>query len=99
MKIYDFTIYHLYIPFLIENFISDIYSNGKDIIFIVFLISCFCIEFIMILVFLEIIEFNFCNFNKNLKRNIELRAIIDSSLSIEDNCDDEINNERNTYIN
>jgi len=36
--IYDFTIYHLYIPFLIENFISDIYSNDKDTIVIVFLI-------------------------------------------------------------
>ena len=52
----------------------------------------------MILVFLEIIEFNFCNFNKNLKRNIESRGIIDSSLSIEDDYDDEINNERNTII-
>ena len=53
----------------------------------------------MILVFLEIIELNFCNFNKNLKRNIESRGIIDSSLSIEDDYDDEIDNERNTIIN
>jgi len=47
----------------------------------------------MILVFLEIIELNFCNFNKNLKRNIELRAIIDSSLSIEDDYNNEIDND------
>jgi len=96
--IYDFTIYHLYIPFLVENFITDIFSNGSDIIVIVFLIPCFCIEFIMILVFLEIIELNFCNFNKNLKRNIESRGIIDSSLSIEDDYNDKIDNERNTTI-
>jgi hypothetical protein len=100
--IYDFTIYHLYIPLLVEDFIMDIiriFSEEEDLFELIFLISCFSIEFIMILVFLEIIEVNFCNLNKNLKRNIELRAISDYSLSIEDDNDDEINNERNSNNN
>ena len=100
--IYDFTIYHLYIPLLVEDFIMDIiriFSEEEDLFELIFLISCFSIEFIMILVFLEIIEVNFCNLNKNLKRNIELRAINDYSLSTEDDNDDEINNEMNNNNN
>jgi len=34
----------------------------------------------MILIFLEEIEINFCELNENLKRNIEKRSIIESSL-------------------
>ena len=99
ITINDFTIYHLYIPLLIETFINDIIGNEDGLIVSAFLISCFWIEFIMILVFLEIIEVNFCDLNKNLKRNIELRSIIDSSLSIEDDYDNEIDNERNIINN
>ena len=47
----------------------------------------------MILVFLEIIEINCCGLNKNLKRNIQSRGTIDSSLVIENNDDDETDNE------
>ena len=43
----------------------------------------------MILVFLEIIEINCCGLNENLKRNIESRGIIDSSLAIENDDDDD----------
>ena len=50
----------------------------------------------MILVFLEIIEIKFCGLNENLKRNIELRSMTESSLDIEnDDDDDEIDDERN----
>jgi len=49
----------------------------------------------MIFVFLEIIEINCCGLNKNLKRNIESRGIIDSSLTIGIDDDDEIGDERN----
>ncbi len=50
----------------------------------------------MILVFLEFIEINCCGLNKNLKRNIHSRGIIDSTLAIDiDDDDDEINDERN----
>jgi len=90
--IYDYTIYHMYIPFLIQYFIENILKNF-DFIENIFLISSFFIELMMILIFLEIIEINCCGLNKNLKRNIELRGIIDSSLTIE-NDDDEIDIER-----
>ena len=93
--IYNYSIFHLYIPFLIQNFILNIIKNF-ELIENIFLISSFLIELIMILVFLEIIEINCCGLNKNLKRNIELRGTIDSSLAIEnDNDDDEIDDERN----
>ena len=84
----------MYIPLLINHFIQNIIKNF-EIIEIIFLISCFFIELIMILVFLEIIEIKFCGLNENLKRNIELRAMIDSSLSNENDDDDEIDDERN----
>ena len=93
--IYDFTIYHLYIPLLIENFINGIKENEINFFL---LITFFCIEFIMILIFLEIIEINFCGLNENLKRNIELRGKTDSSLIIEDD-DYELDDKRKTINN
>ena len=98
--IYDYTIFHMYIPFMIENFIENIIQNfGK--LENIFLISSFFVELIIILVFLEIIEINCCGLNKNLKRNIELRGTIDSSLAIEnddDDDDDDKIDERNDKI-
>ena len=49
----------------------------------------------MILVFLEIIEIKFCGLNENVKRNIELRSLNESSLAIENDDDDEFDDERN----
>ena len=46
----------------------------------------------MISIFLEIIELNFCGLNENLKRNIEKRALIESS-SIKENEKDEFEEE------
>jgi len=96
--IYDFTVYHIFIPLLVSAFIKDIVMTDlNDVCSLTFLISSFIIELIMILVFLEIIEVNFCELNKNLKRNIEDRGVIDSSLTNED--DDFDNDERNTINN
>jgi len=94
----DYSIYHIYIPFLIKYFIENIIRYLKNPFDKSILISSFIIELIMILVFLEIIEINCCGLNKNLKRNIESRGIIDSSLTIENDDyddDDEIDDERN----
>ena len=38
-------------------------------------IILFILQFIILLFFLEIFEFNFCNLNKNTKRNIEERSL------------------------
>ena len=40
-----------------------------------FSIILFILQFIILLFFLEIFEFNFCNLNKNTKRNIEERSL------------------------
>jgi len=54
----------------------------------------------MVLIFLEIIELNFCGLNENLKRNIEKRALIESSLLTEnENEKDKFDNELNYIIN
>ena len=98
---YDFTLYHLYLPFLVKKFIEEIFSHIVNGNFFKnsFLISCFCIELIMILVFLEIIELNFCGLNKNLKKNIEFRSITESNLEIKDYNNDEDDNEINVIKN
>ena len=89
--IYEYTIYHFYIPILIEkyiqNFINLLSFEG------IFLISSFLVELIMILVFIEIIEINFCGLDENLKKNIELRGLLDSSLNNEHNIDNDNDND------
>ena len=92
--IYEFTLYHIYIPLLFERFISEI-INQTDAFDIIILTIFFTFELIIILVFLEIIEVNFCGLNENLKRNIESRGIIDSSLINNDENDDEYNENDN----
>ena len=87
--IYDYSIFHMYIPFLIQYSIENIFFKHFEWTEIIFLISSFLIKLIMILVFLEIIEINCCGLNENIKRNIISRGRIDSSLAIED--DDEKN--------
>ena len=54
----------------------------------IILISSFVAELIMILVFVEIIEIKYCGLDENLKRNIELRGMRDSSTNIEVDDDD-----------
>jgi len=80
--IYEYTIYHIYIPILIEYFIRNIIKN-LGLVENIILISSFLIELIMILVFVEIIEIKYCGLDENLKRNIELRGMRDSSTNIE----------------
>ena len=78
----------MYLPFLIQYFIENIINN-LGIVGNIILISSFLIELIMLLIFIEIIEINFCGFNQNLKKNIELRALTESSLAIENDDDDD----------
>ena len=95
----DFSLFHLYIPFILKKIIGEIVESENKFSIIIFLISSFLIELIMILVFLEIIEIRICGLNKNTKRNIELRACHESFSLNEDeyiqldenNFDKEIN--------
>ena len=53
-------------------------------------IACF-FDFLGYIIYLEIIELKFCGLNKNIKRNIEKRAIIDVKMDEDDSssCDSE----------
>jgi len=98
--IYDFTLYHIYIPLLVENFFINIIIQIKNIFNIIFLIIFFLIELTMILIFLEIIELNFCGLNQNLKKNIEFRALADTPIETKEYDDDEeFDNERDAIKN
>ena len=94
--IYDFTVYHIFIYLIVVTFIKDVLTELNDIYILAFLISCFIIQLIMILVFLEIVELNFCGLNENLKRNIEARGIIEAALI---NEDDAVDNDERKSIN
>ena len=54
-------------------------------------IILFLIQFISLLFFLEIFEFNFCNLNKNTKRNIEERSLISIDVRESINTTNEVN--------
>jgi hypothetical protein len=95
-----FTLYHALIPFhatfCVINLLDNETSKAEVIITSIYFIA----EIIFILVFLEIIELNFCNLNKNLKRKIEERAIYESIYN-DDDDDDQIifiDDEKKYYI-
>jgi len=100
----EFTLYHIYIPLLVENFIkNNISYSGTDhnnsSFIIIFLCVSFFIELFMILIFLEIIEVNFWGLDKNLKKHIELRSITETDSTFlddedDDNIDDDDDDER-----
>ena len=46
-------------------------TSSNDIIVLIIL---FILQFFIILIYLEIIELNFCGLNKNTKRKIQIRA-------------------------
>ena len=50
-------------------------------------IACF-FDFIGFIIYLEIIELKFCELNKNLKKNIEIRASIEGQINDDDNNSD-----------
>ena len=74
---------HIIISYLISKMFGLMVSNKSDIHHYSF--TFFFFQFFSLLVYLEIIELNFCNLNKNTKRNIQLRGIEDAFLQVEDN--------------
>ena len=53
----------------------------------------------MILIFLELIEVKFCGLNKDIKKNIELRSITESTLIIDNDNKDEDDDDDDDEIN
>ena len=50
------------------------YSKNGQYRLILISIPCYIIQILSLLIYLEVLEFNFCGLNKNTKRNIDLRA-------------------------
>ena len=78
--IYNYTLCHLFLFIVAEAEVIGCFShfrnNPNEIkIIISLIISIF--EVFFILVFLEIIELNFCGLQLNTKRNIQIRADMD----------------------
>ena len=77
LNIYYFSPNFILISFQFNKFV-DVLINEKDykkyftIIFFVF-------QIFFLMIYLEIIELNFCDLNKNTKKNIDLRSIIEAS--------------------
>ena len=70
----DYTICHIF-PYFIVIAFYEIFKE-TSLILIISIIIC-SIEFLISLIFLEIIILNFCGLNKNVKKNIEKRAKLD----------------------
>jgi hypothetical protein len=60
-------------------------------------ISCFC-ELINFLIYLEIIELKFWNLDKNIRKNIEKRAILDGKTIIDNSSDSDDSDENNNDL-
>lgn len=95
----DFTLYHIYTIILIENYVKNIMNAIKEVKPLIILSISLFIELIMILIFLELIEVKFCGLNKDIKKNIELRAITESTLINDNNNKDEDDDDDDDEIN
>ena len=88
-----FTTFHIFLLNMISEiiicFVEEIFYYDFDLITILYTIILIICVF-MVLVFIEIIQLNFCGLSTMTKKNIEERARLDSMLN-DDNDDDEKN--------
>ena len=91
-----YSVCHIFL-FLQNKGIADSISleiNKKiNTIFQIIIQICYAINLFFSLVFLEMVELNFCGLNVNLKKNIQQRVSKESSLTIKDNEESEQNDE------
>ena len=88
----NYSPFHLILPLALFMLIIEIFSIIKSLnnIINILLFLLYIFEFILILVFLEIIELNFCGLSKNTKKNIRIRCKNDINYSLveDDNFSD-----------
>jgi len=99
-KVIDsFSPFYIHISIIISDFISTFIKLSGEISIgqIIFYVLSFIICPFMILVFLEIIELNFCGLSYMTKKNIELRARLDS-INNDDRGNDNDNKEKDEEI-
>ena len=85
LTMYHFTPNHLLISFGLSKMIKILLTKEDDAKY--YCIILFILQFIFLLIFLEIIELNFCGLSDNIKKNITKRADEDMNLlkTIKDN--------------
>ena len=88
--------FYIHISIIISEFINLFFKEKEDFTIpkIIFYVLSFIICPFMILVFLEIIELNFCGLSYMTKKNIELRAQLDSIINDENNKSKNIENDK-----
>ena len=77
LNIYYFNPNYILISFQFSKMI-DVLTKEEDYAKFYFIIF-FIFQLFFLMIYLEILEFNFCNLNKNTKKNIDLRSIEESS--------------------
>jgi len=91
-KVIDsYTPFYIHMSIIISEFFSLFMKIGEELSIgkILFYVFSFIICPFMILVFLEIIELNFCGLSYMTKKNIELRANLDSIANEENDINKE----------
>ena len=76
LTIYYFTQFHTYTTYICIKLFDLLITKKTDYKYFSIIILAF--QFLGLLIFLEIIELNFCNLDKNTKRNIESRVNIEA---------------------
>lgn len=97
-----FNPFYLYFSIILSEYIVffvgiEALTIGQIICTIIFMLFCS----FMILVFVEIIELNFCGLSKNTAKNIELRARLDSMVSSNTDTNDincDYDDDEDTFI-
>ena len=96
----EFTPNHVLLTFILCRYISnlkDSYEGEYKLVYLILYGAFFVICFICILIFLEILELNFCNLNENTRRNILKRGKKEEKkLGVNHSINDSDNNNSNT---
>ena len=94
-----YTFYHVLIPLHASFFIMNLLERETTKTEVIISVICLISSILFILIFLEIIELNFCNLNENLKRKIEERAIEDIYNENEEDKIVFVDEDKNYFIN
>jgi hypothetical protein len=76
LNIYHFGPNYILIGFQFSKLADVLLSNPENYKY--YFIIFFVFQLFFLMIYLEILELNFCNLNKNTKKNIELRSVIES---------------------
>ena len=75
MTIFYYSPNFILIIFQISTIVYSLIKNAKES---AYCIPLYAVQFLALMIHLEIIELNFCGLNKYTKRNIEIRGLLDS---------------------